>query len=142
MRNGVFDTTRVKKLSEKRLIPGDCKIKYIMPLVSIDGLLYLTDERIYMQPLHPQILEKPVINLKVASIKELFKRRYTLMDIGLEVVAHSQDGDIVKKKTMYIVFQGRGERDFVYEKLLSIVAKDCVTTERNLQEYTQQWCNS
>jgi hypothetical protein len=47
-----------------------------------------------MQPLHPQILEKSVINLKVANIKELFKRRYTLMDIGLEIVSHSEsNGD-------------------------------------------------
>ena len=107
VRNAVFDTTRIKKLSEKRLIPQDCKIKYIMPLVSIDGLLYLTDERIYMQPLHPQILEKSVINLKVANVKELFKRRYTLMDIGLEVVSHSQDGDNIKKKTMYLVFANK-----------------------------------
>ena len=78
----------MKKLSEKRLIPHECKVKYIMPLVSLDGLLYLTDERIYMQPMHPQTLGKSVVNIKVSSIKEIFKRRYTLMDIGMEIIAH------------------------------------------------------
>lgn len=40
----------MKKLSEKCMIPGgkEIKIKYILPLVSIDGLLYITDERVYM----------------------------------------------------------------------------------------------
>jgi hypothetical protein len=82
-----------------------------------------------------------VINLKVPNIKELFKRRYTLMDIGLEIVSHSESKDTIKKKTMYIVFSSKQERDFVYEKLLSLVAKDCVTTERSLEDYTQQWVN-
>lgn len=48
----VFNTTWVKKLSEKRLLPQECRVKYIMPLVSIEGLLYITDERIYVQPKH------------------------------------------------------------------------------------------
>jgi len=60
-----------------------------MPLVSIDGLIYLTDERIYMQPLHANILGKSAINIKVKNIKELFKRRYTLMDVGIEIISHS-----------------------------------------------------
>jgi hypothetical protein len=45
--------------------------------------------------------------LKVANIKELFKRRSTLMDIGLEVVSHSQDEQQIKKKTMYLVFANK-----------------------------------
>ena len=58
-----------------------------------------------MQPLHAQILEKPVINLKVKNIKELFKRRYTLMDIGLEIISVSNaDTSKPKRKTMYLVF--------------------------------------
>jgi hypothetical protein len=59
------------------------------------------------------------------------------MDVALEIVSHSDKDGKTKKKTMYLVFQNRKERDFVYEKLLSIVAETCVTTERNLQEYTQ-----
>ena len=69
----------------------------------------------------------------MANIHELFKRRYTLMDIGLEVVSLNEKG---KKKTMYLVFQNTNERDNVYQKLLSIVQKDCVTTERSLEDYT------
>lgn len=86
-----------------------------MPLVSIDGLIFITDERIYMQPLHPQILGQSVINLKIRNIKELFKRRYTLMDIAIEIVAVSPNPNKRgKKKTMYLVFNSTKERDIVY----------------------------
>ena len=82
------------------------------------------------------------MNIKLPNIKELFKRRYTLMDIGLEIVSHSESKGSIKKKTMYLVFNTKPERDLVYDKLLSLVAKDCVTTERSLEDYTQQWLNS
>lgn len=87
------------------------QIKYIMPLVSIDGLLYLTDERVYMQPKHPQVLGQSVINIKLSKVRELFKRRYTLMDIGLEIVSYSFKESMSgqkakhKKKSMYLVFK-------------------------------------
>lgn len=100
--NKTFDKTQVKKLSEKPLFDYEFKVKYIMPLISIDGLVYLTDERIYMQPFHPQVLHKPVVNIRVDRIHELFKRRYTLMDIGLEIVAAKSSG---QRKSMFIVFK-------------------------------------
>jgi hypothetical protein len=33
----------VKNLGEKRIVAKDLKVKYIMPLVQIDGILYVTD---------------------------------------------------------------------------------------------------
>lgn len=74
-------------MSEHAVLPNEFKIKYILPLVNVDGLLFLSNERIYMQPFHPEVLHKPLINLRVDQITEIFKRRYTLMDLGLEIVA-------------------------------------------------------
>jgi hypothetical protein len=85
-----------------------------MPLVSIDGLLCLTDERIYMQPVHPKTLGKSVVNLKLKNVKELFKRRYTLMEIGIEVVSHKCKNNALEKKSMYLVFLNKQQRDYVY----------------------------
>jgi hypothetical protein len=75
------------------MLPTEPRVKVVMPLVTIDGILYLTGERVYMQPIHPCVLGKAVLNLKIPNIKELFKRRYTLMDIGLEIIAISQKKD-------------------------------------------------
>lgn len=133
--------TQVKKLSEKSAIAHEFKVKYIVPLISIDGLVYLTEERIYMQPFHPQVLHKPVVNIRIDRIRELFKRRYTLMDLGLEIVASKGDSG-KKMKTMFVVFSNTVERDAVYGKLLELVRKtgnDIATTERNVEYYTHQW---
>ena len=96
------------------MIPGgkEIKIKYILPLVSLEGLLYITDERVYMQPVHPYVLGQSVINIKLSKVRELFKRRYTLMDLGLEIVSYSNKdddgaGQKRKKKSMYLVFRDK-----------------------------------
>lgn len=75
-----FNTTKIKKLGEKKLLNQEININYILPLISIEGLLYLTDERIYIQPLHPSVLQggKSIVKFKIKNVKELFKRRYTL----------------------------------------------------------------
>lgn len=86
--NCKFNKTLLKNFNEKPIIAHEIKIKYIIPLVSIDGLIYITNERIYMQPLHRQVLGKPVMKIKLEKIKELYKRRYTLMDVGLEIVSY------------------------------------------------------
>ena len=128
--NYQFNKTWLKKLSEKCMIPGgrELKIKYILPLVSIDGLLYISDERIYMQPIHPYVLGQSVINIKISKVRELFKRRYTLMDVGLEIVSCSSKepqpkGSLSKKKkkSMYLVFKTKQERDVIYQTLLRLV---------------------
>mmetsp|Transcript_8665 Transcript_8665/g.14688 ORF Transcript_8665/g.14688 Transcript_8665/m.14688 type:complete len:512 (+) Transcript_8665:279-1814(+) len=148
VRDAQFDTTRLKKFSEKKMLPQELKIKFIMPLVSVDGLLYLTDERVYMQPLHPQILGKAVLNLKIPNIKQLFKRRYTLMDVGLEITSLSlkpaagkgaRSEERRKKKTFYLVFGSTQERDLAFHQLSQLVGADCVTTQTNLDHYTQKW---
>ena len=65
------------------------------------------------------------------------------MDIGLEIISVSNaDTSKPKRKTMYLVFQNNGERNFVYHNLLKMESKDCITTERNLDVYTQQWTNN
>lgn len=135
----VFNTTWVKKLSERRMLPQECRVKYIMPLVSLDGLLYITDERIYVQPKHPVTLGKSVVNLKLTDVRELFKRRYTLMEIGIEIVAHKLKDNKLKKKSMYLVFDSFQQRNYVYSLIFKLVSKTCITTEQDISSFTQQW---
>ena len=59
------------------------------------------------------------------------------MDIGLEIISISKaDTNSPKRKTMYLVFKSTNERNIVYESLHKMVSKECITTERNLDEYT------
>ena len=41
-----FDRTRIKSMDEKVIIQ-DCRVQYIKPMVSIEGLVCMTNERIY-----------------------------------------------------------------------------------------------
>lgn len=43
----VFDKTRIKSLSETPLVSKELRVRQILPLISIDGLLYVTNKRIY-----------------------------------------------------------------------------------------------
>lgn len=87
-----------------------------------------------------------MINIKIKNIRELFKRRYTLMDLGIEIISHSissVDETKSKRKTMYLVFKNTAERDFVYNTLHQLVPKDSITTEAKPIEYfTQQWVSA
>ena len=78
----VFDKTRIKDISEKPLISKEVRVRQILPLVQIDGLFYLTDKRIYFQPLH-SFYAKPLVSFKLKGITGLYKRRYKLKPVIL-----------------------------------------------------------
>ena len=79
-----------------------------------------------------------MVNFKLKEVRELFKRRYKLMNIGLELAfakASSKNG-------MYVTFQTVVERDMFYDAMLEVVSKNeggCVTAEQTIMEYTQMW---
>lgn len=68
-------------------------------------------------------------------ITELFKRRYKLLNIGIEFRVAAE------QKTMYIAFPDTEERDLFYEAMLQIVDTSCVTTESSILDSTQKWVN-
>jgi hypothetical protein len=55
-------------------------------MVQVEGLLYLTNKRVYFQPKNSGIYGSgsSVVNFKLKEITELFKRRYKLLNIALE----------------------------------------------------------
>lgn len=65
--NSSFDKTRIKSLNEKATFPKEFRVKQILPLVQVEGLLYLTNKRLYFQPCH-SIYTKPVIHFKLKEI--------------------------------------------------------------------------
>lgn len=43
------------------------------------------------------------------------------MDVGIEIVAHSEDKNKIKRKIMFMIFKTKAERDQVYHTLHKIV---------------------
>ena len=70
-----FDKTRIKSLNEKSQLGGkEFRVKQILPMVQVEGLLYLTNKRVYFQPAHTGIYGSgnTVVNFKLKEIHELF----------------------------------------------------------------------
>ena len=133
-----FDKTRIKSLNEKSQLGGrEFRVKQIIPLIQVDGILYLTNKRVYFQPVHTGIYGSgnTVVNFKIKEIIELFKRRYKLLNIGLEFRMRDQ------QRTMYLAFQNTEERDSFYAAIKELVSESCVTAESSILDYTQQWVN-
>ena len=40
---------------------------------------------------------------------------------------------------MYLIFNDKKQRDMVYDTIRKYIAKTCITTENNLEHYTQVW---
>lgn len=124
----IFDKTRIKNLSEKSLLAEEMRVKQILPLVSYEGLLYLTNKRVYFQP-YQTTQATPVTHYNIKNIRKIFKRRYMLMRKGLEFWT--------EEESIYFAFRSSEARDLVYDKLIKYV--EDAETEESLMKYTEQW---
>jgi hypothetical protein len=65
------------------------------------------------------------------------------MDLGLEIVSYSAKSDENKKrkkKSMYLVFRDKQDRDIIYNTLLKFVdLNECATAEKDVEYYTTKW---
>ncbi|MCQ2818517.1 MAG: hypothetical protein MJ252_14710, partial [archaeon] len=80
-----FDLTLIKSVKERFIYDGEIFAKQQLPLIEVPGVLRVTDIRIYFQPIF-KINSKKSINVKFASMTQLFKRRLHLKNIGIEIV--------------------------------------------------------
>ena len=123
----VFDRTRIK-VSEQSLLDSEMRVRQILPLVSNEGLLYITNKRICFQP-YKSTEAIPVNFYNVKNIRKIFKKRYMLMNKGLEVWTEDE--------SVYFAFKTSQDRDLVYSKLIEHV--EDAETEESLMNYTKQW---
>jgi factor associated with neutral sphingomyelinase activation len=86
-----FDSTWYVDLSERpQLRQGRALLaSQVTPLVETPGRVMLTNLRIYFQPVH-NITTVPVQRYALADVVRVYKRRYTMRDVGLEVFFGSQ----------------------------------------------------
>lgn len=84
-------------------------------MVEIEGLLFVTNARIYFQPYH-NIYDKPVLTYKIENFKEFFLRRFKLLEVGLQLKLMKTDrmSGQPKETTLLLCFSNQEERDQVY----------------------------
>jgi factor associated with neutral sphingomyelinase activation len=75
-----FDKSRLESINEKSLTSKQIIARRIMPLVSIIGMIYVTNKNLYFQPLHAEA-SKPVKIIHFEDIVNIFRRRFELRHV-------------------------------------------------------------
>ncbi|CAD8114000.1 unnamed protein product [Paramecium primaurelia] len=120
-----FNMSFVESVSEKPLIQKEMLVRRIMPLIQTKGILYITNKIIYFQPFFKVTL-KPCKKIPIEEIKILYKRRFELMDIGLEIILNSG-------KTIYFAFENQERMEEVYKALIGKVTIEAETSLEKMQ---------
>ena len=80
-----FDLTLIKSINEKYLINNELFAKQQLPLIEVPGVFMLTDQRVYFQPFY-KLNNERVFKIKLKKIKELYKRKVNLFNVGIEII--------------------------------------------------------
>ncbi|GMF18298.1 unnamed protein product [Phytophthora lilii] len=102
-----FDPSLLIDFRERLLVETGCVVDRIEPLLKFPGCLMLTTLRLYFQPAQLNNVFDPVLNWEYTSVDQVYKRRYLLQQIGLEV--YLQNGE-----SFFFSFKSQKERDEFY----------------------------
>lgn len=125
-----FDPKRLESINEVSLFKEEILVKHIQPLTINYGFLYITNINLYIQPVTTK--EDKFTRFSIKTIQKMFKRRYSLKDVALEM--YSQDG-----LSYFLAFDGPEIRDKVFEVVRNR-SSTCITNEDfDLKQLTESW---
>ncbi|CAL9697699.1 unnamed protein product [Knipowitschia caucasica] len=124
-----FDKNCFQSVVEKPHM--ECTVEMVTPLVSNPGHVCVTDENLYFQPLNGY--PEQIIQIKLHSIRRIYKRRHGLRPLGLEVFCTENDfcSDI------YLKFYVSADRDEIYYYIATFLENHM--TEQTADSYMLQW---
>ncbi|KAF7269361.1 hypothetical protein GWI33_017614 [Rhynchophorus ferrugineus] len=111
----------------------ESQVDKVCPLNINPGKIVLSTMKLYFQP-YNNIENNLVIKINLNSIKQVFKRRFLLRHIGLEI--YSSDST---NSHIYLSFRNQKERDNFYDSLLAQPELKLDNIEKNF--ITLQWQN-
>ncbi|KAM3860682.1 protein FAN [Diretmus argenteus] len=124
-----FDKNSFQSVAEKPHM--ECEVEMVMPLVSNPGHVCITDENLYFQPLNGY--PEQVIQIKLHSVRRIYKRRHGLRPLGLEVFCTENDSC----SDIYLKFYNSADRDEIYYYIATFLENHI--TEHTAESYTLQW---
>ncbi|XP_055363996.1 protein FAN isoform X2 [Betta splendens] len=147
-----FDKNYFQQVTERPHM--ECAVEMVTPLVSNPGHVCITDENLYFQPLNGYPVsrraacgsslsnisgsynfswQEHVIQIKLHSVRRIYKRRHGLRPLGLEVFCTENDfcSDI------YLKFYSTTDRDDIYFYMASFLENH--VTEHTADGYMLQW---
>ena len=124
-----FDLTLIKSINEKFKFERELYIKQLLPLIEVPGLMRITDQRLYFQPLF-KLNSKRCISVKHRCITQLFKRKVHLRPVGIEI--------ITAKKSLLFEFENQTYRNTIYDIISSFTNEQCESNV-SIEKYTKIW---
>ena len=81
-----FDMSSIESVSEKPLLnKNSIFVRRVLPLITIHGIMYITDKIIYFQSFH-SVSAKPVKKIQIDSITTVFLRRFELQYVNYNLL--------------------------------------------------------
>ncbi|XP_029447209.1 protein FAN [Rhinatrema bivittatum] len=124
-----FDKNRFQSVTETSHM--ECEVEMVTPLVTNPGHVCVTEKSLYFQPLNRYPI--PVVQIRLHDIHRIYKRRHSLMPLGLEVFCTESElcSDI------YLKFYRPQDRDELYYYIASYLENH--VTEYTAESYMLQW---
>jgi len=112
-----FDLTRLNHREGPPLLPTALSCSRVKPLIRHRGLVQVTREAVYFQPVPNFSSKRSVRRIVVADILLVFDRTVGLQDTGLEIIT-------CDRGVLYLCFEYQKDRDLVRSYLPDGNAKD------------------
>ncbi|XP_030635744.1 protein FAN isoform X2 [Chanos chanos] len=109
----------------------ECVAEMVTPLVTNPGHVCITDRNLYFQPLNGY--PDSVVQIRLHSVRRIYKRRHGLQPLGLEVFCTENDlcSDI------YLKFYDTKDRDELYYYIATLLENHIA--EHTAESYMLQW---
>lgn len=75
-----FNMSLIESVTEKPILQTHLFCKRVRPLITIHGLLYITNKNIYFQSIH-SVSAKPVKKICLEEVIKLYRRRFELKQV-------------------------------------------------------------
>ena len=124
-----FDLTVIKSANELFQFDRELYIKQLLPLIEVPGLMRITDQRLYFQPLF-KLNSKRSISVKHKTITQLYKRKVHLKHVGIEI--------ITPKKSLFFEFENETYRNTIFDIISKYTNEQC-ETNISIDKYTKLW---
>lgn len=125
-----FDRSRMESINEVPLFKEEIFVTEVQPLTVNYGFILATNINLYIQPMTTK--EDKITRLSLKSVAKLYKRRYHLKDIALEIFL--KDGE-----SHLLAFDTAEVRDTVFE-IIRHRSTNCITNQNiDLTEFTEKW---
>jgi factor associated with neutral sphingomyelinase activation len=118
-----FNTSWLVDHRERTQLRSAVLCSRISALLKTPGWLQITNTRFYFQQINNHDMD-PVKHVPLSSITKIYKRSYTLRDVGIEIYFSSKFADLNIEPTFFLTFETVDMRDKILHVFLELIGSE------------------